>query len=104
MIVTRRKSKRWFLPSCITGAVVGLLLTTGLSTASPYYADNVGIQAKLNYGEQFQKIIETLRSDHVKPDAVKSEEELFNIAIGAIMKAIGDKHGRYFSPKNYETI
>ena len=76
-------------------------MTTGLSTASPY-ADNVGIQVTLNYGEQFQKIIETLRSDHVNPDAVQSEEELFNIAIDAIMKSIGDQHGRYFSPGNYQ--
>ena len=76
-------------------------MTTGLSTASPY-ADNVGIQVTLNYGEQFQKIIETLRSDHVNPNAVQSEEELFNIAIDAIMKSIGDQHGRYFSPENYQ--
>ena len=102
MLKTRIKSVRWFLPSCIVGALVGLLLTTTLSPAAqPRYDTD---KAELDYGQQFQQVIDQLRSNHFNPEAVKSEEELFRIAVDAIIKEIGDNHGRYFSVDGYKAF
>lgn len=100
MLGTRTKSKRWFIPSCIAGALVGLLLTTTLSPAAQPRYDTT--QAELDFGKQFDQIYDVLREKHIDQEAVKSKEELFNIAIQAIMNELGDKHGAYFSVDSYQ--
>lgn len=56
------------------------------------------------YGSKFEAIMEQLRQHHVNPDAVGTDEELFKIAIDAMMKAIGDRHGTYLTPDGHEAL
>jgi len=97
MIGTRQRSSKWFIPYCLIGALLGIILTSSYSAAAQRYSTS----GDVNYGEQFQLILDTIRSNHVNPKAVESEEKLFNIAIDAILKEIGDKHGSYFSAEEY---
>ncbi len=55
------------------------------------------------YGAQFEKILENLRK-HSTNQNLPPDEVLFKIAIDAMMKAIGDKHGSYFTPEQYQRL
>jgi len=98
MFGTQRKLKGWKIPSCIIGALLGLALTTGYSIAGSPRFDT---SDKVDYGKQFQQVLDAIRSDSVHLEEVSSEEELFNIAIEAILEKIGDKHGAYFSKEQF---
>ena len=58
--------------------------------------------AEANYGERFNEIIEKLRSSYVDESKIPSDEELFRIAVQAILKQVGDTHGAYFDPEAAE--
>jgi carboxyl-terminal processing protease len=98
MFGTQRKSRGWKIPSCIIGALLGIALTTGYSTAGQLRYDTSG---ELDYGQQFQRVLNSIRANSVNVEGTASEEELFNIAIDAILKEIGDEHGAYFSQEEY---
>jgi len=99
MLQAYQKRTGWLIPYILIGAIFGLALTTGYSPAASRYTE----PSEIDYGQQFNELIRTLRDNHVNPDNV-SEEELFNIAIDAIMKKVGDKHGGYFDPEEYESF
>jgi carboxyl-terminal processing protease len=62
------------------------------------------IRDAVKLGVRFQKVLETLRDNHVNPENVPDTEKMFEIAVNAILKEIGDKHGAYFTPKKLEVF
>jgi carboxyl-terminal processing protease len=97
----RTKPSNWFIPFCFIGALMGIILTTGHSPAAQLRYDT---DTQVDYGQQFQRVLDTIRNTNVNVDAVQSEEELFNTAIDAILKKIGDKHGNYYSAKEFQRL
>ena len=111
MLATQRKSSKWFIPFCFLGALLGITLSTGYSPAAAQISSQLAQLAqrydtsdKLDYGVQFQRVLDAIRANNVNAEAVKSEEELFNIAVDAILEEIGDTHGRYFSAEEYQRL
>ena len=80
------------------GALFGIILTPGYSPAAQLRYDT---SSQVDYGEQFQRVLDTIRNTNVNVEAVQSEAELFNIAIDAILNKIGDTHGGYYNAEEY---
>jgi len=97
----RTKPSNWFIPFCFVGALIGIILTTGHSPAAQLRYDTV---SQVDYGKQFQRVLDTIRNTNVNVEAVQSEERLFNIAIDAILEEIGDKHGDYYSAEEFQRL
>ena len=111
MLATQRKSSKWFIPFCFLTALLGITLSTGYSPAVAQLSSQINQLAqrydtsdKLDYGDQFQRVLDAIRHNNVNAEAVKSEEELFNIAIDAILEKIGDTHGSYFSAEEFQRL
>lgn len=76
------------------------ILILPISAQEPRYQGTESI----DYGVQFQQIFERLRDKHVRPENVGTEDELFGIAIRAIMQSIGDDHGKWFTPDEFHNM
>lgn len=113
MLGTQVKFSKWFIPFCFFSALVGIMLSTSYSPATAQFSSQLSAQFsqlryntddQVDYGEQFQRVLDTIRNTNVNVDAIKSEAELFNIAIDAILKEVGDKHGSYYSAEEYRQL
>lgn len=93
------ESIRW----AVSGAVLGIGIAMAIGVVFPGIHlpfENV-VVAKVDYGEQFQTIIEGLRENNVNQENMLTEEEMFRIAIDAILKTLGDQHGSYFNSSDF---
>jgi carboxyl-terminal processing protease len=111
MLGTQRKSSKWFIPFCFISALLGVILSTGyspvaaqLSVQVAQFAQRYDTSSQMDYGKQFQRVLDAIRNNSVNAEAVESEEKLFNIAIDAILKEIGDTHGRYLSVEEWQRL
>jgi carboxyl-terminal processing protease len=92
------ESMRW----AVSGIVLGIGIAMAIGAVSPDIRmpyENSVVEA--NYGEQFQTIIEGLQDNNVNQENMLSEDEMFKIAIGAILETLGDQHGAYFNPDDF---
>jgi carboxyl-terminal processing protease len=92
------ESIRW----AVSGIVLGIGIAMAIGAISPDirmpFENSV---AATNYGEQFQTIIEGLREHNFNQENMPSEDEMFKIAVDAILKTLGDQHGTYFNPEDF---
>lgn len=96
-----QKTSRWFIPFCFIVSLLGVVLTTGHSPAASLRYDT---DDNVDYGEQFQRVLDAIYNTNVNVDEIPSEAKLFNTAVDAILKEVGDEHGRYYSAAEYHLL
>jgi len=73
----------------------------GYAPAASLRHDTTG---NVDYAIQFQRVLDIIYESSVTLDPKKTKEELFDAAVDAILKASGDKHGRYYSLTEYREL
>ena len=91
----------FFVGALLLAPALAVPILPNVAAEPRYDTSTVG---EPSHGELFQQILDQLRENNVKGADMPSDEELFQIAIGAIMKTLGDRHGRFFTPQQHQAF
>ena len=78
-------------------------LALSLTLAFPAHTEELDV-TDVDYGSKFGTIFERIRAAHPQPDKLPPPEIMLKIAVEAMLRASGDKHGSYMTQQELDAF